>query len=195
MLNRMSVVFYVVLFVVITSIAGCGGGGGDSSSVSITPPSQNITGTYMFKSTIVKYSNGITFTEKDLAMSGTMKIGSTTISQSLILNNTPVAVSFPYTSSFNSTTSTGILHVTDASGKHDLTFSISGNDMTTYSGIVTVSNGNTSLSFEEWDTWTKIDNNVATQAFLERPGEDTKASENDNPIQGQYIWIGNLIPQ
>lgn len=167
--------------IVVMSIMGCGGGGGDSSSVSIIPPSQNIIGTYTFKSTVIKYSNGTTLTEKDVPITGTMKLGSNTLSQTMTLNNNTYTVSGQYTSSFNSAASTGTLHITDTTGTHDVTFSITGNDMTTYSGISVLGNG---LTYKEWDTWTKVDNNVAA-----------KASTSGNHIiwQEQYIWIGDLL--
>jgi hypothetical protein len=58
-----------LLFFLTLIMASCGGGGGDGSSSpgdtsTVTPPSGNITGTYNLVAFTVKYSNGLTFTNK-----------------------------------------------------------------------------------------------------------------------------------
>lgn len=158
---------------------GCGGGGGGNSA--ITPPTQAITGTYSLKAFTIKYSNGITITEKDVSASGTMKIGPTTISQSMVLNNNPIAMSGTYSITYTNGTTTGILRITDTSGTHSVFFSIAGNDLTTYSGVVRL---NSTTTAEEWDTWTKNSDSIQTASI--------QAIE-DRSAESAFKSIGNLI--
>lgn len=127
-------------------IQGCGEG-------AVTAPIENITGTYSLEAVTVKYSNGATITEKDISVSGTMKIGTDTLRQSLVINNTPVTVGGHYSITYSRGTNAGILHITESSRTSDISFSISDNILTTYSGVVSLESG---LTFEEWDVWEKI---------------------------------------
>ncbi len=158
---------------------GCGGGGGDSES--LTPPSQNITGTYSLKSFTIAYSNGYTLTEKDIPFSATMKLGAETLSISGVYNNIPGSSSGTYSITYTDGTSVGILHFlrSDANGNWaignganglyhagpaspvDMSFSVSGNDITIHSsgGVPSISlNGG--ITYENWETWEKVSNSI-----------------------------------
>ena len=148
----------VAMFVLV----GCGGGGGDGGTPPVTPPSQSLQGTYSLVGFDVDYSNGTTINENSpiiTSWSGTMKIGTTTWSQSFVINNIPAAVSGTATITWIIPGETGIAHVTDQSGTHDVAFTISGNNLTTYSGVI--ESGTPGLTFEEWDQWTKVSDSLS----------------------------------
>ena len=167
-------------------MVSCGGGGGGASAPPVTPPSQSLQGTYTLTGFDVVYSSGTTINENSPSItswSGTMKIGTSSFSQSFEVNGMPLAVSGSATISWITPNVSGIAHVTDLSGTHDVSFTISGNDLSTYSGVVP-SGG---LTFEEWDYWTKVSDSLAPV----REGSVTeKTEESVNP--GKY-WIGELL--
>jgi len=179
-------IFCSFLGLTLLTLISCGGGGGDSTTTTIaptvTPPTQNITGTYTIAGFIVKYSNGTIYTEKNFSQfSGTMKIGMNTLSQSVSLNNTPSAVSATYSITYTQGTSVGTLHFTEDSGKkHDASFVITNNNFETYSGIVSASNG---LTYEEWDIWVKTSDIIG---IVTEPVEDQKN-------ESKFRFIGKLI--
>ena len=114
-----------------------------------------------------------------------MKIGSAYFTQSIVVNNTPVAMTGTATITWLTSTS-GIVHVTDQSGTHDLSFSISGNYLTTYSGIVQTSTPG--LTFEEWDVWLKVSDSLE---ILEEP---EKLEKNENQKMTNFpMWIGEVL--
>lgn len=178
-LSIFSASFY--LLIIFFLFQGCGGGGDDSSGSTVTPPAENITGTYTLRAFTVKYSNGVTITDKDVSYSGTMKIGSQSISQSFVINNTPISVSGTYVITYTQGTSDGNFRVTDTTGTHDIPFSISGNLLATYSGVVTLGSGAT---FEEWDSWEKTSNSV------ESISDETIKDQN---VESMFGAIGKII--
>jgi hypothetical protein len=172
------------------SLYGCGGGGGDGDggSPAVTPPNEDLTGTYSLTAFTVKFSDGTIVDQNSSTItswSGTMKIGDTTFTQSFVINDTPIALTGTATITWTSST-TGIAHVTEQSGlEHDVYFSISGNDLTTYSGII--QSGTPGLTFEEWDYWLKVSD---TLEILKRPEELEKEAEK---IIHRPKWIGEIL--
>jgi len=188
-------IFCSFLGLTLLMLISCGGGGSSSSSSSgptVTPPTQNITGTYTIAGFIVKYSNGTIYTEKNFSQfSGTMKIGMNTLSQSVSLNNTPSAVSATYSITYTQGTSVGTLHFTEDSGKkHDASFVITNNNFETYSGIVSASNG---LTYEEWDIWVKTSDiiGIVTEPVEDQKVKDQKVEDQKN--ESHFWFIGELI--
>lgn len=154
---------------------------GEEPASTVTPPAQDITGTYSLKAFTIKFSNGLTLTEKNVSVSGAMYIGPNTISQSIIVNNNPVTLSGTYSITYTSGTTEGLLHITDSSGTHDVSFTISGNDLTTYSGVLPV---NSTTTAEEWDTWEK------NSDFIQAASAYTKE---DRSSESSFKFIGELI--
>ena len=181
----------IVLFLI-----GCGGSGGGGSSspapapapVTVTSPSEDLTGTYSLTGFTVSYSNGQTLTEHSSGVtswSGTMKIGSPTFTQSMAINNTPVAMQGTATVTWQNSTN-GIAHVTEQSGtKHDVSFSISGNSLTTYSGVVQSSTPG--LTFQEWDYWLKVSDSLSPELL----NNDEKQKDQTTQINAK--WIGEVF--
>jgi hypothetical protein len=136
----------------------------------------------------VENSNGITFTEHSpevINWSGTMTIGTTTTTQSIVLNDTPVSVTGAYTVTWKDDTS-GTFHLIDQSGAHDVSFTISGNNLTTYSGILDAGGG---FTFEEWDYWVKVSDSQAPEM---------QGSVPEKSVESAYTgkrWIGELLTQ
>ena len=175
---------FMLWLVAALAMASCGGGGG--SAPPVTPPSQSLQGTYTLTGFDVVYSNGTTISENSpliTSWSGTMKIGTSSFSQSIVVNGTPLAVSGSATISWITPGVSGIAHVTDSSGTHDVAFTISGNDLSTYSGVVQ-SGG---LTFEEWDYWTKVSDSLAPV----REGSVTEKTD-ESAYPGKF-WIGELL--
>jgi len=155
---------------------------------STTPPTQSITGTYSLKAFTVKYSNGVIMTEKDASASGTMKIGASTISQSMTLNGVSAGMSGSYSITYGNGTTAGALNVTNYSGTHShLSFSISGNDLTTYSGVVSL---NSTITFEEWDIWEKNSDSVQSTSLHAMQAQSTEPAFKSI---GEIIFEKNLI--
>ena len=105
----------------------CGGGGGSAASESsVTPPSQSLHGTYAFVGFDLEYSNGttrVTINESSPAVaswSGSMEFGANTLSQSFIIHNTPISLTGTVTVTWTTACVSGIAHVTDNLGTHDL---------------------------------------------------------------------------
>ncbi len=166
-------------------LAGCGGSG---NAPPVTPPGSSLTGTYSLTGFTVNYSSGTSINEHSSVVTswyGAMKIGPSTISQYFIVNNVPMAVTGPVTITWTNPSLAGIAHVTDQSGTHDLSFSISGNDLTTYSGVT--QSGTQGITFEEWDYWVKI-----SDAFSPTREEDDKRQENMTANTG-VLWIGSIL--
>ena len=142
----------------------CGGGGGTAPEP-VTPPSQILQGTYHLTGFTVDFSNGVTLTENDFtSWSGEMIIGDITFTQNFMLEGEPISATGTATITYTNGTSEGIAHVTDQSGTHDVYFSCSGNNLTTYSGIVFVDPG---LSLEEWDYWVKVSDTASATSIAE----------------------------
>jgi len=178
----------LILGLALLILISCGGGGGDSTTTTatttvptLTPPTQNIVGTYSLRSFIIKYSDGVTMTEKNFpSFSGTMKFGANTYSQSGALGEASWSNSGTYSITYTQGTSAGIFHITDSSGTHDTSFSISGNILTTYTGILPLENG---LTYEEWDTWEKTSDviGIVTQIV------------GDQSAESKFRYIGDII--
>jgi hypothetical protein len=118
-----------------------------------------------------------------------MKIGPETISQSITINKTTVRPSGTYTITYTNGTSEGIMHIKDATGNHDGSFSISGNELTTYSGVMDLGGG---ITFEEWDTWEKTGNSFESVASEKIEGNNVETlSGCIGSLMGNNNMIGN----
>jgi hypothetical protein len=152
----------VIGVIAMVAMAGCGGGGGGAadSAPPVTTASQSLLGTYSFVGFDVNYSNGTTVVNINetspavTSWSGTMEFGADTLSQSFFIDNTPVALAGSVTITWITPNESGIAHVTDKNGTHDLSFTISGNNLTTYSGVKKY--GSPELTVEEYNYWVKV---------------------------------------
>jgi hypothetical protein len=182
-----SVIGVVALF----AMASCGGGEGGGSAPPVTAPSQSLQGTYSFVGFDVNYSNGTTvvnINEKSpiiTSWSGTMEFGTNTLSQSFIINSTKTALTGAVTITWTTAGVTGIAHVTDELGTHDLPFTISGNNLITYSGVVPY--GNPGLTVEEYDYWTKVSDSSSPVR------EDSVTVKSYEPTYTGKHWIAELL--
>lgn len=132
-----------------------GGGGGGGSGGGVIPPRQDIRGTYFLDAITLVYSDGIVVTQDDMNISGTMQICSGTIIQSFFVDGMPYELYGAYTVTYTNRTDEGYLDITDSIGTYYLYFLISGNSLITYSGVLPFEDG---ITYEEWDTWYKVDN-------------------------------------
>jgi hypothetical protein len=182
---------FVAGVVALFAMASCGGGEGGGSAPRVTAPSQSLQGTYSFVGFDVNYSNGTTvvnINEKSsiiTSWSGTMEFGPNTLSQSFIIDNTLILLTGSVTITWTTAGVTGIAHVTDESGTHDLAFTISGNNLITYSGVVPY--GNPGLTVEEYDYWTKVSDSSSPA----REGSVTEKSH-EPTCTGKH-WIAELL--
>jgi hypothetical protein len=175
-------------------LISCGGSGGDSTPApttttttivpTLTPPAKNIVGTYVLRGFIERYSDGETVTQDDFSsFSGTMVIGADTISQSWVVNDeSPVDSTGTYSIIYPVGTGDGTFHITDSSGTYDLLFTISGNTLSIYSGVVPLEDGRT---VEELDTWEKTSDDI---------GIATKIVK-DQSAKSRFRLIGHIITQ
>lgn len=188
-MKRIFGLFTLGLVAVLTMV-NCGSGGGGGGAPPVTPPSQSLEGTYSLTGFQVFYSDVTTIDENSsiiASWSGTMKIGTSSFSQSFVINNTPISVSGSATISWITPNVSGIAHVTDPSGTHDVGFIIAGNTLSTYSGVV--ESGTPGLTFEEYDYWTKISDSLS----LARGS--SVAEKSDEPAYTGKHWIGELLVQ
>ena len=116
-----------------------------------------------------------------------MKLGTETMGQSIVINNTTVKASGTYTITYTKETTEGIFHVTDATGNHDVSFTISGNKLTTYSGVVNLGGG---ITYEEWDTWEKESDSFESVASEKIEGNN---GEKLSGCIGRIIGKSNII--
>jgi len=135
-------------------LAGCGGGGGGGGGTvqlclqeldqwyadTLRPPtSSSLVDTYdLVGFDFDVWQDGVlvgSLDETGLIYSGTMDIQSTTITQSVTLEGETAFVFGTYTVSIANTTS-GTFHITDSFGSHDVDFDISGNTLTTDTGLI-----------------------------------------------------------
>jgi len=156
---------HVTVLLIVSSaillLAGCGGGGGGSNPCTgseglvcfqewdqwmadiLNPPtSSNLVDTYTllgFDVNICMDGDRVdVFDENDvLSWSGNMDIQATTITQNVTVEGDSTLVSGNYTVSAADTTS-GTFNITGGSGSYDIDFSISGNVLTTDSGLVCI---------------------------------------------------------
>jgi len=183
---------FVLGAVAVFAIVGCGGGGGSAASEpSVTPPSRSLQGTYAFVGFDLEYSNGatkVTFNESSPVLSswsGTMEFGVNTLSQSFVIDNTPISLAGTVTITWITAGVSGIAHVTDASGTHDLRFTISGDTLTTYSGVIPY--GSPGLTVEEYDYWIKVSDSVSPVA------KGSVREKSDEPAYAGKHWIAELL--
>ncbi|MHB1024320.1 MAG: hypothetical protein ACYC24_01270 [Desulfobacteria bacterium] len=147
------------------AMVGCGGGDGGGSAPSVTAPSKSLQGTYTFVGFDVDYSNGTTVTTVNenspviTSWSGTMEFGTNTLSQSFVINNKVISLTGSMTITWTIAGVSGIAHVTDKLGTHDLPFTISGTNLTTCSGVIPY--GSPGLTVAEYDYWTKVSDSVS----------------------------------
>jgi hypothetical protein len=156
---------FAIGVVAVFAMVRCGGGGGGGSAQPVTAPGHRLQGTYSFVGFDVNYSDGTTVTtinENSPAItswSGTMEFGTNTISQFFVINDTAISLTGTVTITWVTSGVTGIAHVTDKSGTHDLPFTISGDNLTTYSGVRKY--GTSGSTVEEYDYWTKISDSIS----------------------------------
>lgn len=146
-------------------------------------PSGNLIGTYNLSDFRVEFSNGTTFTPDNLNVFGMMVIDASSITQNLTIEGTNLSSSGEYTVTFiSAVNSLGILTITGSSGTtYEVSFTISGPELRTYSGIKEV---DSSLTVEEWDTWRKISDVPQAPSLTDR-------SESEDG----YWWIfKSLVP-
>jgi hypothetical protein len=182
---------FVLGVVAVFAMAGCGGGGSSATGEpSVTPPSQSLQGRYAFVGFDLEYSNGttsVTINESSLLLSswsGTMEFGANTLSQSFVIDNIATFLTGTVTITWTTAGVSGIAHVTDDFGTHDLPFSISGNTLTTYSGVIPY--GSPGLTVEEYDYWMKISDSVSPAT----KGSVTERSA--EPASAGKRWIAEL---
>jgi hypothetical protein len=166
-------------------LIGCGGGGGGGDAV-VTPPSESLRGRYSLSGFHIVYSDGTVVDDTDLAVpwSGSMTIANGTISQTYMINGTTLSPSGTMTVSWIDNNS-GTFHITDTSGTTDADFTISGLDLTTYSGVV--DSGIAGVTFEEWDYWTKT-----SDSFAPETQEQVRRQEAPLAHPGSR-WIGGIV--
>jgi hypothetical protein len=156
---------FAIGVVALFAMVSCGGGGGGGSTPSVTAPSRSLQGTYSFVGFDVNYSNGTTVTTINenspgiTSWCGTMEFGTNTLSQSFVINNTATSLTGTVTITWITEGVAGIAHVTDKLGTHDLQFTISGTNLTTYSGVIKY--GAPGSTVEEYDYWTKISDSIS----------------------------------
>jgi hypothetical protein len=182
---------FVIGVVALFAMASCGGGEGGGSAPSVTAPSRSLQGTYSFVGFDVNYSNGTTgvnINENSSSItswSGTMEFGTDTLSQSFVINDKPIALSGTVAITWITEGVTGIAHVTDAAGTHDLPFTISGDTLTTYSGVVPY--GSPGLTVEEYNYWRKISDSISPAS---KAGVTVKS---EGPGHTGQHWIAELL--
>jgi hypothetical protein len=149
----------VVAVLAVLLLAGCGGGGGDNTQTYygqeydywvkianpapgvVIPPSSQLSGTYDLTGFDIDYYDSdlvylFSETEADYSpWGGTMLITPSDIGQDWTLHGVQYIMSGSYTVSWAGSYS-GTFHVTDSFGSYDADFSISGNYLTTDSGLL-----------------------------------------------------------
>jgi hypothetical protein len=185
----------VIGVIAMVAMAGCGGGGGGAAENAspVTASTQSLQGTYSFVGFDVNYSNGTTIVNINenspviTSWSGTMEFGTNTFSQSFLINKAPIDLAGTVTITWITAGESGIAHVTDNSGTHDLPFTISGNNLTTYSGVIQY--GTPGLTVEEYNYWTKVSDSISPA----REGSVTNKSV--EPAYTWKHWIAELLLQ
>jgi hypothetical protein len=114
-----------------------------------------------------------------------MEFGANTLSQSFVIDNTPISLTGAVTVTWITDGVSGIAHVTDILGTHDLPFTISGNTLTTYSGVIPY--GSPGLTVEEYDYWIKVSDTTSPAT----KGSVTEKS--DEPAYTGKHWIAELL--
>jgi len=160
----------------------CGGGGGGSD---VTSPEYDIIGTYRLTGFDIDFYDYDTLDylfsldEDDAdSFSGTMKIGLTTISQTVTIEGETFSVSDNYTITYTSGTTEGILHVTG----NDIPFYISGYDIMTFASACSFELG---LCWDEWDYWRKVADSLALDQEIQRLEADS--------AYGMGGWKGSVL--
>lgn len=190
---KRTVGLFVIGVVALFAMVNCGGGGGGGNAPSVAAPSHSLEGTYSFVGFDVNYSNGTTVTTINenspviTSWSGTMEFGTNTLSQSFVINNKPIYLTGPVTITWNTDGVTGIAHISDKSGTHDLPFTISGENLTTYSGVIQY--GSPGLTVEEYDYWTKVSDSISPAI------ERSVTEKSDEPAYTGKHWIAELLVQ
>ena len=166
---------------------GSGGGGGEAVASTTTAPSQNIQGTYTFSKFKVKYfyPDGSTFIirEYDVSASGTFKIGESTLTQQITLDNETMAISGTYVIDHSRTTREGIFFTAESTGfLNGFLYFCSGNDLITFN-YMTLPDGTT---FYEWDYWTKTSDALAKL-------DEIKGLDDTELEEFRYITVGELL--
>jgi hypothetical protein len=186
----------VIGLVAVFAMVGCGGGDVASGSASpgtasITAPSRSLQGTYSFVGFDVNYSNGtivVNVNENSPSItswSGTMEFGTNTLSQSFDINNNPIGLTGTVTITWITEGVAGVAHITDASGTHDLSFTISGDNLTTYSGVIPY--GSPGLTVEEYNHWKKVSDSVSPDVL-----RSVTETSDLQAYTGKY-WIYELL--
>jgi len=157
----------LIFTVLVMLLTGCGGSGGNEIyGPVVTPPSINLIGKYNLTKFRVEFSDGTTYTPSNLNVSGTMVIDAITFAQDLTIQGNPFSASSPYSVTFTNADQTqGYFTFNDNNVTRTVSFTISGFDLTTYSGVFQVS---PSVTAEEWDTWRKISDVLQAPPLADR---------------------------
>lgn len=194
----MKKIFLILLSVFIVSMLTACGGGGDSTTNNTTNPpvdpgnppippvvtAPDILGNYTLTATKITYASGVTVTEKDISVNGTMDVYKDTLVETIRIGITTFSSDVHYTLDWNAEQTGGSIHITTGDGViHSITFTYDKDTKTlkTYSGVITA-NG---VSYEEWDTWTPV---TATKAA--KLQASLKATIT---ILDDFIFIGNHL--
>lgn len=190
-MKRIVGLFVIGVFAVFAMVSCGGDGDGGRSDSSVTAPSQRLQGTYSFVGFDLDYSNGttvVTINENSpviTSWSGTMEFGTNTLYQSFVINNKPISLTGTVTITWTTVGVAAIAHVTDKLGTHDLPFTISGNTLTTYSGVIQY--GTPGLTVQEYDYWTKVSDSISPVR------ESSVTEKSDEPTYTGKHWIAELL--
>ncbi len=168
---------------------GCSGGDGGDAPPSVTPPSDDLVGTYNLTGFDIAYSNGTTITQQSpiiTSWSGTMTIGDPTWTQRIVINGVLGTGAGTATVTWTDNTS-GVAHITDSTGTHDVAFTISGLNFTTYSGVLATSTPG--LTVQEWDHWVKV-----SDALVPLRIDVVTSQDRQSASPGKH-WIWEILNQ
>jgi hypothetical protein len=158
---------------------------GDAINTTVTPPGVSLIGTYSLTGFEAVFSNGVTIKEDSSVItswSGTMIIGPTT-TQSIVVNGTPVAATGTVTITWITPGVAGVFHITDQTGTHDASFTISGNNLTTYG--TDFQSGVPGITYDESDHWVKVSDSVVSAVQRSDNAEDQ--------MPRRAWWIGEIL--
>ncbi len=184
-MRRCGFALFLLLSISIITLSACGGGGGGSEAV--TPPTISLLGTYNLTGFDIDFYDGLFYmgslAETDFSSwSGEMKIGLTTFNQSFVLEGVVGGTSGTYVITYTSGTSVGYATVNDGGTIYTIGFSITGNNITTFtSGYDPV----LGWDWEEWDYWVKTSDSLG--------GSITSLSIESDKLGSPVLGFANLI--
>lgn len=165
----------LTLALLLIALIGCGGGGGGDTTVinpgtnpgntpgndpgstptdpgTTQPTVPNIEGTYTLQNVTITYDNGITVTDKDIAVTGSMRIEPTVITQTITVNKIAFSSSVIFDVSWDSEKH-GVIHTVTSDGTiRDVDITLADNTVTLKATVP-----GSGIAFTETDTWVKSD--------------------------------------